>query len=811
MKAAIQSGFLRGLLYLLAGVALTASVAFQYLRSSLPQISGTRQLAGAAAHALAAPVEVVRDRHDIPHIYAASLLDANFALGYAHAQDRLWQMEMNRHIGAGRLSELFGPATLDTDRFLRTLGIRRTAAATLDKLDHETRTLFESYAAGVNAFLANNDKPLPPEFILLGHRPEPWSPVDSLAWLKMMAWDLNSSWRDELLRMQLAKRLSTQQIQEFLPPYPGDAPVPLPDLGALYSSLADAATRIAAAAPQQAQEGIGSNNWVVSGSRSRSGKPLLANDPHLGLTAPAVWYFAHLDTPEGRLIGATLPGVPMVVLGRNERIAWGFTNTAPDVQDLYIERLDPSDAALYDTPDGKQRFITRQEIIKVKGQPDVKLAVRISRHGPIISDAFAAAAKLMPKGYALAFAWTALRDDDLTAQALTRIGRASDWKSFLNVARDFHSPQQNVVYADVDGNIGYIAPGRVPLRRADNDLHGMAPAPGCEAKYDWQGFIPFEELPRQFNPPSGVIATANEKITPPGYRYWITSKWEPPFRARRIAELLGARQRHDLASFAAMQADVRSLYVREVLPLLLAAPLDSDTARQAAALLRNWDGEMRRKRAEPLIVTAWLRELTRLVYADELGDLFATNWSERPIFMLNVLRDQDGQSRWCDDVRTPQRETCAQMIARALDLAVADLSRRYGADMTRWRWGDAHIAVSEHRPLSQQAWLAPLFELRQPVPGDTWTIDVGRTMPANQAHPYSTDLAPSLRGIYDLAAPDDSVFMQSSGQSGNLFSSQYGNFNADWARVGYVSMSMRRADIQQRQRGTLRLLPATPP
>ena len=806
----MKSRILRGLLYTLAFVALLAIVAFQYLRSSLPQFSGSQHLTGAAASRLAAAVEVVRDREGIPHIYAESLLDANFALGYAHAQDRLWQMEMNRHISAGRLAELFGPASLDTDRFLRTLGIRRISEVTLGKLDAATRSLFEAYTAGVNAFIANNDKPLPPEFILLGIQPEPWSPVDSLAWMKMMAWDLNGSWRDELLHMQLSKRLTTRQIQEFMPPYPGDAPVRLPDLGALYGSLADAATKIAAAAPEQPPEGIGSNNWVVNGSHSRSGKPLLANDPHLGLTAPAVWYLAHLDTPEGRIIGATLPGVPMVMLGRNDRIAWGFTNTGPDVQDLYIERLDPADAALYDTPDGKQRFITRNETIKVKGQADVTLAVRISRHGPIISDAFADAAKAMPKGYALAFAWTALRDDDLTAQALSKVGGARDWDSFLAAVRESHAPQQNIVYADVDGNIGFIAPGRVPLRHADNDLKGLAPAPGWQAKYDWQGFIPFDELPRQFNPASGSIATANEKITPPGYRHWISSKWEPPFRARRIAELLSAQPRHDLTSFSAMQGDVRSLYVRDVLPLLLAAPLASDAVRAAAGRLRNWDGEMLRNRAEPLIVSAWLRELTRLVYADELGELFAANWSERPVFMLNVLRDFDGQGRWCDDVRTPQREVCAAMIARALDLALADLTSRYGADIGRWRWGDAHIAVSEHRPLSKQAWLAPLFELRQPVPGDTWTIDVGRNALANQMQPYATRHAASLRGIYDLADLDNSLFMHSSGQSGNPFSPLYANFNAAWAQVQYVPMSMRRADIEQRQLGTLRLIPTAP-
>ncbi|MFA7268089.1 MAG: penicillin acylase family protein [Sterolibacterium sp.] len=798
----MKPGRWRGLSCTLACIALLALVVFQYLRSSLPQISGTLYLTG-----LVAPAEVQRDRHGIPHIYAQSLRDANFALGYVHAQDRLWQMEMNRRIGAGRLAELFGPASLDTDRFLRTLGIQRVARATLANLDEETRNLFEAYADGVNAFLAANDKPLPPEFLLLGHRPEPWSAVDSLAWIKMMAWDLNSSWRPELLRMQLAGRLSTQQIQEFLPPYPGDAPIPLPDLSALYASLAAAATQIAAAAPPQSPEGIGSNNWVVAGSRSSSGKPLLANDPHLDLTAPAVWYFAHLDSPASHMIGATFPGVPMIVLGRNERIAWGFTNTGSDVQDLYIERLDPGDAALYDTPEGKQRFVTINERIRVKGQPDVLLAVRISRHGPIISDAFAGAAKVMPKGYALAFAWTALRDDDLTAQALTRLNRAHDWNSFLAASRDFHAPQQNIVYADIDGNIGYIAPGRIPMHRADNDLHGLAPAPGWLAKYDWQDFIPFEELPRQFNPASAAIATANEKIAPPGYRHWLTSQWEPPFRARRIAELLDARPRHDMASFAAMQADIRSLYVREALPLLLAAPLLKDHARQAADRLRHWDGEMRTERVEPLLVSAWLRELTRLVYADELGDLFEANWTERPIFMLNVLRNRDGQGRWCDDVRTPQRESCAEMIARALDLALADLTRRYGADMSNWRWGEAHVAVSEHRPFSHQAWLAPWFELRQRVPGDTWTLDVGHTAPSDEAHPYATRQAASLRGLYDLSDLDRSRFILSSGQSGNPFSPLYGSFSSTWAEVAYLPMSMRRADNEPHQLGTLRLLP----
>lgn len=782
---------------------LAAAIAVQTLRSSLPQSAGVLLAPG-----LMQPVEILRDRDGVAHIYARSLLDANYALGFAHAQDRLWQMELNRRTAAGRLSEIFGAATVNTDKFIRTLGLYSRAEETVANLDEETRAVFQAYANGVNAFLATNDKPLPPEFVLLRHRPEPWRVADSLAWIKMMCWDLSANWRSELLRMRLAGRLSAARIAQFLPPYPGDPPVEIRDLSALYAGLGAVAEMIAAAAPEPLPEGAGSNNWVVAGSRSVTGKPLLANDPHLGLTTPAVWYFAHLDSPEGRLIGATLPAVPMVVLGRNEHIAWGFTNTGPDTQDLFIEKLDAGDPAFYIGPSGRMPFATHRETIRVRGQPDVILTVRASRHGPIISDVSDDVASAMPNGYAMAFSWTVLRADDLTARALVRMGRAADWHSFVAALRDFHSPQQNIVFADTNGAIGFIAPARVPLRRPDNDLKGLAPAPGWDSRYDWQGFLPFEELPRSFNPPRGAIATANDKIVPPGYPHWITSQWEAPFRARRIRELLDALPAHDIASFRAMQGDVRSGYAREMLPLLLAAPVSSNAARRATGLLAAWDGEMRPERPEPLLFNAWLRELTRLIYADELGDAFAKNWQERPLFMLNVLRGAGGADGWCDDLRTAEPETCAQLIARALEAALADLERRYGADFLRRRWADVHAAVSSHRPFSSTA-LAAWFELRAPFPGDTWTVNVGRMNIADDAEPFVTRHAASLRAIYDLANLDGSLFMHSTGQSGNVFSPFYANFNARWARAEYLPMTMRRDEIERRAWGLLRLIPAT--
>lgn len=779
---------------LLAVLLLAAAGGYFYLQRSLPKTEGEFGVAG-----ISAQVEIQRDRYGIPHIRAQTHADAAFALGFVHAQDRLWQMEMNRRIGSGRLAEILGPAALETDRFVRTLGVRRAAQANLRTIDDETRALLEAYAAGVNAFLATSPV-LPPEFWLTGARPEPWTPVDSAVWIKMMAWDLSKNWRDELLRMRLAQTLPLARIHELLPPYPGDAPLEIADLKTLYSSLEQggvqlagetdrllaAAAQLVAQAPGGPPEGLGSNNWVVNGTRSASGKPLLANDPHLGLTAPPVWYFAHLSVAGQNVIGATLPGVPAIVLGRNDRIAWGFTNTGPDVQDLYIERLDA--AGNYLTPEGPRPFTVIEEHIKVKGAPEEILRVRVSRHGPVISDALKLGQDLAPRGHVIAFAWTALLEDDKTLQAAHKLAGARDWDGFLAAARDFHVPQQNMVYADVDGNFGFIAAGRVPLRRPDNDLKGLAPAPGWDAKYDWAGWIPFEELPQQYNPTSGRIWTANEKITPPGYPHFITSDWEVPFRSRRIGEQLEATPKHGVASFARLQADVLSLAMREALPHLLKTEPKSERARRAMALLAKWDGTSDAARSEPLIAWAWWRELTRAVYADELGEAFRSNWSARAVFMQNVLARVGKHALWCDDARTPALETCEALLGASLETALAELQQRYGADMAKWRWGEAHFARHEHRPLGRQALLARWFDIRTPSPGDTFTVNVGRGNFNDDERPFANRHAASLRAIYDLSDPEKSLFIHSGGQSGNVLSPHYAAFAEAWAKNEYIQM-----------------------
>lgn len=785
-----------------------------YRNASQPQTEGTIKLAG-----LGGQVDVVRDAQGIPHIYAKTTDDAYFALGFVHAQDRLWQMEINRRIPAGRMAEILGPGALDADRFLRTLGVRRNAERIYANLAPDARAALEAYARGVNAYLERRSGPLPPEFLLTGApSPAPWHPIDSIGWQTMMAWDLGANWSQELLRMRLSSRLSLAQINEFLPPYPGDAVTKTQDYTGMYRELTGTAqqlVKVAAAAPPSYVEGMGSNNWVVSGQLSETGKPLLANDPHLGLTVPALWYFAHLSAPGLNVIGATLPGIPTVVLGHNDRIAWGFTNTAPDVQDLYIERVNPDNRKQYQTPDGWANFSTRIETIKVKDKPDVMLEVNETRHGPVITGALPIVdrAALDAHKYVVAFAWTALMPDDLSAQAGIRLNRARDWEGFLAAVKDLAAPQQNMAYADIDGNIGFIAPGRVPVRKPDNDLKGLAPAPGWDARYDWAGFIPFDALPRRFNPPTQRIANANNKIVGPDYPYFITSEWTFPYRAERINALLDARPKHSMDSFAAIQKDAVSLAALELLPILRETKPKSERAKAALALLAQWNGEMSAMRPEPLIYNAWIREASRAIFADELGEkLMKDYWEQRNVHqpMVNILKNKDGQGRWCADVTKGEaglQQTCDDVLSASLDIALADLEKRYGADMNGWHWGEAHFARSEHRPFSKVDMLAKLFEIRIPTPGDTYTINVGRFNLRDEKDPFVSRHAASLRALYDLSNLENSRFIHSTGQSGNPFSPLYRDYADRWAQVGYLPMKMRREEVEKGKIGTLVLMP----
>lgn len=798
---------LRVLFLLLFGVGVTAVGLYFVSRSSLPDLSGNIHL----DYDLEAPIEILRDRHAVPHIQASNRNEAAFGLGFVHAQDRLWQMEVNRRVASGRLAELFGQAALPTDKFLRTLGIRQKAIAAFSSLRPETQAYLQAYADGVNAFLRTRTGALPPEFIAFETEPEPWAPADSLGWLKMMAWDLSGNWGSELARFRLAQRLSRKQIEEFFPPYPGDAPVALADISALYRAVAEDIdlASLMEALPTPPPEGIGSNNWVVSGQRTVTGSPLLANDPHLGLTSPSIWYFAHLAAPDGAVIGATLPGIPGVILGHNGRIAWGFTNTGPDTQDLFIERIDPQDPTRYMTPDGSAAFSVRQEIIKVRGQDEVVITVRETRHGPVISDVHEKARTLVGDGHVLALAWTALLDEDTTADSLLGMTMVEDWYGFVDNFRRYITPQQNIVYADRSGNIGFLAPALVPIRKPENEIRGLMPAPGWDGRYDWAGFLPFDELPRAYNPANGMIVTANHKIVPDDYPHFLTSEWAEPYRAQRIEQLVRERPVHSVESFKQIQGDTVSLMATSLLPLMLAAPQkqppENDDLPTARAMLAAWDGDMAANRVEPLLFQAWYRELTRLILADELGESFPALWRFRPLLISNILNDVEGQSRWCANIATGKPTSCGELISEALDRGITDLKARYGPDMTRWRWGQAHQTEATHRPFSKVAVLRRLFEVNTPTPGDPFSVNVGRNDLGDEERPFVNRHAASLRAVYDLADLNRSQFIHSTGQSGHPLSPFYRNFAAPWGAVQYIPMSLRPADIEAGAIGRLRL------
>ncbi len=822
---------------LVATALLAGTVAAVYVQRSFPALDGRLQAPG-----LAQAVQVRRDATDVTHIEAATPFDAWYALGYVHAQERTWQLEFNRRLMHGELSELFGTAALDTDRLIRTLDIMGAARRQYEGLPPFAREALQAYSRGINAFHQHRTQALPPEFLLLGAKPggkdgTAWSPEDSVGWTLMLALDLGGNWGSEFARLSLARQLPTDRLWQLMPPYPGEQPATAVDLHALYQRLgvyrsgdappaaaagdddtdndarADTAPeRLAALAQDIAAQagdpgGRGSNNWVVAGTRTASGKPLLANDPHLGLSAPAIWYFAGLKAPAGRasdgtpvaamdVVGATLPGLPFVVLGRTAQAAWGFTNTAPDVQDLYLEQIDPQDASRYRTPDGWAAFARREEVIHVKGQPDVRLTVRSTRHGPVLSDAQPAThgAVIDLRRHVLALRWTALDADNQTALAGLLANQAQSVDQVFQAFSHYHSPMQNVVAADVQGHIRFKAMGRVPVRGPDNDLRGVAPAPGWDARYDWQGWLPLADTPEDDGAARGWIATANQRVTPPGYPFFLTGDWTPPYRYDRIAERLEAMPRHDVASMRALQQDTVSLAAQRLLPQLRAAAASSHPLAGAArAQLQGWNGDMRADSAAPLIFAAWADELARGLLRPRLGDeRFAALYGRRDFraAVEGILERNDAW--WCQPL------SCAQQGSAALDRALQRLAAGYGADPARWRWGAAHPAVSQHRPFDNVPLLAPFFDVSVPSPGDTYTVDVGQYNPGNPREPFVSHHAPSLRAIYDLADPERSLFIYQTGQSGLVFSPRYRDMAQAWAQGGMRPLQLAPAHFAHR-------------
>lgn len=790
-------------LCLVAGLAVTVA----YLYSAQSNISGKRTI-----KSLGDSIAITFDEVDIPHIKAKSQADAYFALGYLHASERSWQMEMNRRIASGRLSEILGNDTVKIDRFVRTLGIKRAAERQFDRYPVSAKRLLQAYADGVNAGNAQLGWALPIEYFLTGSKPGHWSPTDSVAWMLMMAYDLGGNWHKELQRLELSQFLSTKQVWEVTPPNEPGEPVSNVDFSKLYRDLQvfHPTPGPAEAKPQNlpatelshwdrlgGKDGIGSNNWALSGKLSATGKPLLANDPHLGLSAPAIWYFAHLEAPGINVIGATLPGIPGVVLGRTDKYAWSFTNTGPDVQDLYIEQIDVKNPGMYRGPDGPLPFKVHQEIIDIKGAPSFTFLVKETRHGPVISDSYRQAKRVINTDrFALALRWTALDIENQSVVGLLEMNRSADLDQFKQALRKNYAPMQNVVMADTEGNIAYQAAGIAPKRLLHHGLYGVAPALGWEKQYDWNGYVPFEQLPASNNPEQGWIATANQKIMAANDPNPLTGDWELPTRYHRIVDLIKAKSIHSFDDMKTMQGDTLSLAATPLLDLFKSSQSSHPLNAKAMEIARNFDGDMKVDSAGALIFNAWADQLTRNLFS-RLSYLFTENYGSRNYRAPLLNQVQNPNSPWCDNPKTERVESCQESANLALDKALDYLSKEYGNDPQSWTWGKAHIAISEHRPFSKIPLLGDFFNIKTPFPGDSFSVNVGRLELMQSKNPYETLQAPSLRTVFDFSDLEKSVFVYQTGQSGWVQSKLYRNMNALWAKNDYLPLQMKSEKISR--------------
>ena len=761
MRALRIVGRTLGAIVALMLLAVAATGAALYL--TLPGAHERASIPG-----LGAPVDVSFDADGIPRIRAASAMDGAAALGYVHARDRMFSMELMRRAASGRLSEIAGTATLPIDRMMRTLDLRHAAAQELATLPPEPRAMLDAYARGVNAWIAGHGRFSAPQSVLLG-APEPWQPTDSLLWGKTMGLYLSGNWRAELSRAALAAHAPRDKVDQLWPPQP-DVPSPAATGGDLrYAGLAE---RLDAALPGFPDPftlpGTASNEWAVDGAHSVTGAPLLAGDPHLGYSKPGIWYLARIETPAGVLAGATAPGVPFIVIGRNSHIAWTFTTTGADTQDLFEETALPDGE--YQAPGGPQPFRIRQEAIGVLFHHDEMLTVRQTRHGPVVSDLAG------PGGPVYAAAIASLQPGDGATAGLLGLNQAASVAEAGKAAAAIASPVQNLLVADRDG-IGQFTTGRIPVRRAGD---GEWPQPGADGAHDWIGWASGEALPHVAAPPSGRIVNANERVAPPGFPVFMGRDWFGDWRARRIRALLGDGK-SSLSDFAAMQLDTVSAFAEAVLPTLAAVPPSPGLAGRAAALLRGWDGSMAMDAPQPLVFNAWVQRFERDVLARAgIPPNAARPWSEFVAWVLSPAG-----AGWCGG-------SCVPLLATALQEAVEPLAAAYGPDPAAWRWGAAHVATFADPML-------PALSARIAQPGDDTTVYRGGTRPGS----FESVHGPGYRGAYDLADLDRSLFMAAPGQSGHPLSRHAQDLMRRWRDGAGLTLGPQPTHVE----ATLRLEP----
>ncbi len=807
-------------------------------RRAYPRTRGTVQVQG-----LTAPVEIYRDEYGVPHIYAQTPEDLFFAQGYVHAQDRFWQMEFWRRIGAGRLSEYFGEATLGTDLYLRTMGFYRIAEQEYAHTDPETRRILDAYAAGVNAYVQDRSPAqLGLEFTLLQLQGvevtiEPWTPVNTLTWAHVMSQDLGGNYESELNRVELIREVGVARMLDLNPAYREDFPFIVPDEeldlqgsgsvtsfdGLAYFNGLDT-TLVGGFDPTQALalgrgEGIGSNNWVVSGELTSTGAPLLANDPHLGIQMPSIWYEVGLhcepetDECPYNVRGYSFAGAPGVIIGHNDRIAWGVTNVNPDVQDLYIERLNPDNINQY-LVNGEWRDmeIVREEIA-VAGQDDPHvLLVRYTRHGPIITDledyAEFAGVNRGADGLeitALSLRWTALQENQ-TFRAVVMLNQAQNYDQFREALQYWDSPSQNFIYADVSGNIAYQMPGIVPIRASGD---GSLPVPGWVDDYEWVGVIPYDELPRSFNPEKGYIATANQPVVSPNYPYLISYQpdFDAGYRAQRIVNMIESDEDGITSEdMQAIQGDNLNLFALEVIPYLEDLTFEDTAVSAARDRLLRWDGQMHMDSPEAALYGYVWVALIQETFGDELPDNLPGSGDTAMAIFHNLLTEPD--SLWWDDITSEVREVRDDILARAMEQGYADGVERLGSNLDRWRWGDVHTATFANQTFGESGigLIEGIFN-RGPVAASGGSGQVNNTG-WSLREPFAVTGVPSMRQVIDLSDLSNSVMIHTTGQSGHPGHRHYDDLIDLWRFIEYHPTLWERADVEAHSREHLILVPS---
>lgn len=810
----------RAFLALAALAAAGLALAWYLASRSLPDYDREFRLEGPSA-----PFEIVRDRHAVPHILAGTDADAFFGLGFVHAQDRLWQMTLMRRTVQGRLSEIFGADTREIDHLMRALDIYGLAREAVAVQAPETLSALEAYSAGVNARLrVVQDEALgrgAPEFFLFDPAIAPWTPADSLAIQKFLALQLTDKASRETLRMRLALLLPAERLADILPEAPNAPVMALPEFAELLPRPDRAGARVVARHPLDPVPppmlAGASNAFAATGSRAAGGAPLLANDPHLRLTAPSIWMLARMDLADGPVIGGTIPGIPAVLIGRNPDLGWGLTSSYLDDQDVYIEKLDPDDPDRYLTPAGYRDFRNRETTIEVKDAAAETRLLRWTRHGPVIPGTHFGADQITPDGHVAVLAWTALTSEDRSVEAAIRLMRSHSIREARTAARGLAAPSQMLTLADSTGVALQMA-GAAPRRDAGHTSQGRVPAPGWLEVNDWQGMRPFGENPWVANPPSGVVVNTNNRLTDAVFPDNLSFDWGDAYRIIRAGKLLGARQYHSLESFIEIQTDPVSETARVLLPLIARDlwysddPAETDAAmalrRTALERLANWNGEMSEHAPEPMIYAAWVRALQRRIAVDEIGALVDLLPAPEPVFLERVFRNVDGSGVWCDVTQTSLVESCADMARRALDDALLELRDRYGDRLESWRWGDAHQALHRNQTLGSIPVLEHLVNIRQSTPGGDNTLMRGQ-MPGYGRDPYLNVHAAGLRTVYDFSDPDSSVFIIATGESGHPISRHYDDLSALWRRAEYIPMSLDPSLARAGAIGITRIVPTS--